>query len=119
MRTIFLSYRRGDSSGHAGRLQDRLVNDFGRDRVFMDVNAIAAGLNFAEAIGRSISTAGIVLVVIGNRWFSAVDQAGARRLDSPTDYVRLEIAAALRRAGLRSRVSTNAGDYICNDTVSG
>jgi hypothetical protein len=95
MRAIFLSYRRDDGSGHAGRLHDRLVCDFGRERVFMDVNAIAPGTNFPEVITRSISMAGIVLVVIGSRWVDAVNQAGGRRLDESNDYVRLEIAAAL------------------------
>ena len=34
---IFISYRRDDSAGYAGRLYDRLTARFGGDRVFMDV----------------------------------------------------------------------------------
>jgi pyroglutamyl-peptidase len=34
-----------------------------------------------------------------------------------TTFPSREIAAALRRAGLRSRLSINAGDYICNETL--
>ena len=39
----------------------------------------------------------IVLTVIGPRWLSAEDSAGARRLDDPADFVRLEVGAALER----------------------
>jgi hypothetical protein len=96
MRDIFLSYRRGDASGHVGRLQDRLVKDFPRNKVFMDVNAVSPGRDFPEVIRDSISTAGIVVVVIGERWLGATDQSGRRRLDNPDDYVRVEIMTALR-----------------------
>ena len=40
---VFISYRREDASGHAGRLYDNLVASIGNDRVFMDVDAIAPG----------------------------------------------------------------------------
>jgi hypothetical protein len=35
---IFLSYRRDDSGGYAGRLYDRLSQHFGRAHLFMDVD---------------------------------------------------------------------------------
>ncbi len=38
---IFISYRRDDSAGHAGRIHDRLNREFGGDLLFMDVDAIA------------------------------------------------------------------------------
>jgi hypothetical protein len=37
---VFLCYRRDDSAAYAGRVQDRLVQEFGRDLIFMDVDAI-------------------------------------------------------------------------------
>jgi hypothetical protein len=40
---VFISYRRGDSSGHAGRVHDRRKREFGRDLLFMDVDAIPLG----------------------------------------------------------------------------
>jgi hypothetical protein len=47
---IFVSYRRSDSQGEAGRLFDDLVKHFGEDTVFMDVAAIEAGRDFRKAI---------------------------------------------------------------------
>ena len=40
MKGIFISYRREDTAGYAGRLYDRLAAHFGPDRVFMDVEGI-------------------------------------------------------------------------------
>jgi hypothetical protein len=39
----------------------------------------------------------VLLAVIGPRWFEIKDQAGHRRLDSEHDYVRIELASALKR----------------------
>ena len=94
---VFISYRRQESSGLAGRLYDRLAARFGDDRVFMDVDTIALGVDFAEVIAQAVSTCEVLLAVIGPRWLSAVDEDGRRRLDEPDDLVRLEIAAALER----------------------
>ena len=43
MRAIFISYRRSDAEGEAGRLCDDLAHEFGSDSVFMDVDAIQPG----------------------------------------------------------------------------
>jgi TIR domain len=94
---VFISYRRQESSGLAGRLYDRLAARFGDDQVFMDVDTIALGVDFAEVISQAVSTCEVLLAVIGPRWLSATDEDGRRRLDDPDDLVRLEIAAALER----------------------
>jgi hypothetical protein len=39
----------------------------------------------------------VLLALIGRNWLHAADKRGRRRLNSPEDFVRLEIAAALRR----------------------
>jgi hypothetical protein len=49
---VFISYRRQESSGLAGRLYDRLAARFGDDQVFMDVDTIALGVDFAEVSPR-------------------------------------------------------------------
>jgi hypothetical protein len=93
---IFLNYRRDDSAGHAGRLFDRLSAAF-PGRVFMDIDTIDPGVDFAEAIGQAVGSCQVLLVVIGKDWLSATDASGHRRLDDPEDFVALEVAAALER----------------------
>lgn len=94
---VFISYRRQETSGLAGRLYDRLAARLGDDQVFMDVDTIALGVDFAEVITQAVSTCEVLLAVIGPRWLAATDEDGHRRLDDPDDIVRLEIAAALER----------------------
>ncbi len=96
MRTIFISYRREDTEGQAGRLFADLVKIFGERCVFMDVATIQAGRDFRKAIDEQISSCGVLLALIGKNWIDARDEAGNRRLDDPLDLVRLEIGAALK-----------------------
>jgi TIR domain len=100
MSGIYLSYRRMEAGGHAGRLVDYLSRHFGRGSVFRDIDTIRRGEDFAEAIESALNACDVVLVVIGNTWATSMGQDGRRRLDDPKDWVRLEVAAALRRAVL-------------------
>lgn len=93
---IFLSYRRGDTAGHAGRLFDRLAHRFGNSQVFMDVDTIRPGEDFAKAVVASVNACRVLVALIGDDWVSASEEQG-RRLDNPADFVRLEIAAAIAR----------------------
>lgn len=97
MRSIFISYRRDDSAGYAGRLADNLAARFGSDEVFQDIEAIRAGDDFVRAIDTAIGACRVVIVLIGDGWLDAVDGQGRRRLDDPHDFVRAEVAAALQR----------------------
>ena len=97
MRGIFISYRREDAEGQAGRLFDDLSAHFGRDAVFMDVAGIKKGLDFRRIIDEHVTSCGVLLVIIGKRWLSVTDDKGKRRLDDANDFVRLETAAALSR----------------------
>jgi hypothetical protein len=45
---IFISYRRDDSADIAGRIYDRLVQRFGEDSVFKDVDSIPSASTFAS-----------------------------------------------------------------------
>jgi hypothetical protein len=97
-KSIFISYRRDDSAGHAGRIKDRLEREFGDScRLFMDVDAIPLGVDFAKHLTAEVATCDVLLAVIGRQWVEARDDAGERRLDQPNDYVRIEIGAALQR----------------------
>ena len=92
---IFISYRRDDASGHAGRLYDRLSETFGSGSLFMDVDTIGAGQDFVEVVRDAITSSDVVLAVIGPRWSTVARGDGSRRLDDPDDPVRLEIETAL------------------------
>ncbi len=91
---VFISYRREDSSGHAGRLHDSLQSHFGADNVFMDLSDIDSGTNFVEVIQAAIRSSDVVLVVIGKQWLTC-SSGGKRRLDLPNDFVRTEVGFAL------------------------
>ena len=95
---VFISYRREDSAGHAGRLLDRITSYFGdRIEIFMDVDSIAPGEDFIQVIENAVGACEILVAVIGNEWLTITDESGKRRLDNPEDFVRVEIAAALKR----------------------
>ncbi len=94
---IFVSYRRQESSHLAGRLYDSLSSRFGEDQVFMDVDTIEPGVDFAEEIFRAVAACQVLLAIIGPVWLTSADEQGHRRLDDPDDIVRLEIKTALAR----------------------
>jgi hypothetical protein len=94
---IFISYRREDASGYAGRLNDALGQHFGADRVFMDVDSIGYGVDFVEVVEKAVSSCQILIALIGKRWLDVTDKQGRRRLDNPQDLVRVEIETALKR----------------------
>lgn len=96
---IFISYRRSESAAHAGRLSDQLSAHFGSQITFFDIESIAPGRDFVEAIEAAVSSCEIMLVLIGQQWLTCTNERG-RRLDDPKDFVRLEIAIALKR-GIR------------------
>lgn len=93
---IFVSYRRDDSSGHAGRLSDRLVEHFGKERIFMDIDTIEPGEDFVTVIENAVGSCEILIAIIGRNWLTGTGGTTGR-LDNPTDFVRLEIATALSR----------------------
>lgn len=97
MRAIFISYRREDAEGQAGRLFDDLTKHFGENAVFMDVAGIAAGRDFRRVIEEHVASCGVLLAMIGKDWIDAKDESGRRRLEDPADFVRLETASALKR----------------------
>ena len=94
---IFISYRRDDSEGEAGRLFDDLTRAFGNDAVFMDVVGIKPGVDFRKAIEDNVASCGVLLAIVGPAWASIIGADGKRRLEDPNDFVALEIASALRR----------------------
>jgi len=94
---VFISYRREDSAPQAGRLYDHLSAHFGAERVFMDVDAIGYGEDFARRIREGLQMTDALLAVIGKHWLDARDEEGRRRMDDPKDFVSIEISTALER----------------------
>ncbi len=91
---VFISYRRDDAAGYAGRLEEDLERRLGHGSVFRDVLDIAPGEDFVAAIRTRLGGAHTVLVLIGPRWAGG-DVAGQRRIDDDNDFVRLEVSMAL------------------------
>jgi hypothetical protein len=94
---IFISYRREDSADITGRIYDRLVEHFGEDAVFKDVDDIPFGANFKSHLENILAQCVVELVVIGPHWLDVTDSAGQRRLDDPADFVRIEVESGLSR----------------------
>ncbi len=97
MGKLFISYRRDDTQEITGRIYDRLEARFGRDAIFMDVDSIPLGADFRQILRDAVAASSIMLALIGRQWLSVVDERGQRRLDNPSDFVRIEIEAALAR----------------------
>lgn len=97
MAGIFINYRREDVPGVAGRLFDHLAERYPRRQLFIDVDTIKPGLDFVDQIDAQIAQCHVLLAIIGSRWLDDRDQDGKRRLDSPNDFVRLELKSGLKR----------------------
>lgn len=97
--SIFISYRRADTEGHAGRLSDSLKEHFGgRVHVFMDFEAIPVGEDFVKVIQDAVGSCNALVALIGSQWLTVTDaKSGKRRIDNERDHVRAEIVSALRR----------------------
>ena len=95
---IFISYRREDSEDAAGRLKEKLSDHFGADRVFFDVDSIPVGVDFRRYIHDAVSQCNVLLAVIGRDWLGTDNAEGQRRLDDPTDFVRIEVESAFEQA---------------------
>ncbi|MGH6622879.1 MAG: toll/interleukin-1 receptor domain-containing protein, partial [Burkholderiaceae bacterium] len=94
--SIFISYRRQDSADVTGRIYDRLIQRFNRQQIFKDVDSIPLGVDFRSHLGNVVGRCDLLLAVIGPQWLAVVGPNG-RRLDDPSDFVRIEIEAALAR----------------------
>lgn len=92
---LFISYRRSDSAAFAGRIADFFAYTQPDVQVFFDVAAIEPGEDFVEAIRKRLVASDVVLAMIGQTWLETRDARGKRRLDNPSDFVRLELSMAL------------------------
>jgi tetratricopeptide (TPR) repeat protein len=89
---VFISYRRTDGGGWAGRLNDHLMLRFGNKVVWQDVDRLELGKDYLPQIRRQIRGSDAVLIVIGPHWL----KDGKERLQNPKDVLRMEIVQALK-----------------------
>jgi len=94
---VFISYRRDETTAYAGRLYDTISEHVGEDRVFMDLDKIPGGVDFAVAIKRAIDSAQAMIVVIGPKWLTVKLRSGRPRIQDPSDFVHQELALGLQR----------------------
>lgn len=93
---VFISYRRSDSAAYAGRIYDHVVERFGREAVFKDVDNIPIGVNFPDYLQKTLAKCTVALVLVGPHWLNAQSAEGKRRLDDPGDFVRIEVETSHR-----------------------
>jgi hypothetical protein len=96
-RRIFISYRRADSAEVTDRISEHLTARFVEENVFRDIHSIPLGIDFREHVDAAIAQCDVVLVIIGSQWLAAQGSGGRRRIDDPSDFVRVEIETALSR----------------------
>ncbi len=96
MSRIFINYRRQDSEGYVGRLYDRLCDHFDSKDIFMDITAIRPGEDFVKTLEDAVAECDVLLAVIGPQWLSVSDDQGSRRIDDEHDFVRIELASAIK-----------------------
>jgi hypothetical protein len=94
--TIILSYRREDTELMVGRICDRLRDHYGRDSVMMDIDSIPYGLDFRKHIREALKRCDLMVAIIGPHW-TALNEQGQTRLTDETDWIRIEIEAALAK----------------------
>lgn len=94
---VFVNYRRADADADAQWLAETLKDEFGEKNVFVDVDDIAGGDKLDSTINAALSSAKVLLAVIGPNWLSAKDEeTGEPRINQEKDWVRREIETALR-----------------------
>ena len=100
MKKFFISYRRDDTKWQAKAVYDALARrvKHPKKNIFYDLDSMTVGRNFRKQIDASVAQCDAVIVMIGPEWLDTRDKSsGERRLDDPRDFVRVEIASALKR----------------------
>jgi hypothetical protein len=96
---VFISYRRKDSGGHAGRLHEELSRRYGPDAVFIDIASLQGGDPYKQSIHDAVGACDVALVLIGESWTAPLGDGDAR-IERKDDMVRREVAAALEQDGV-------------------
>lgn len=96
--TIFISYRRSDAGGYTTAIRKTLLQQFGDEAIFRDVDNIEPGAEFPQTLRDELNRAAVVLAVIGKGWLLAANEYGQRRIDFEDDWVAVELSTALKES---------------------
>jgi hypothetical protein len=88
---VFISYRREDSA-YALLVYHRLIEEFGPEQVFRDIERLAPGENFAARIDEQVRHSQAMIAVLGNGWIQLRPS-----LSKSGDFVRRELSLALKK----------------------
>lgn len=94
---VFINYRRRDAEHVAGRLFDRLEQDFSEDQLFFDVDNIPPGEDFVAYLHDQVEACDVLLALVGPNWRNELDAQDHRGEEQTRDFVRIEIEAALQK----------------------
>jgi formylglycine-generating enzyme required for sulfatase activity len=92
---IFINYRRDDVADGAARVHDALAAVFGKSNMFMDIDNLLAGQRFDRELAKALADCDVLVAIIGPRWMELLQTKA--KSDDERDYVREEIAEALKR----------------------
>ncbi|ROV69000.1 toll/interleukin-1 receptor domain-containing protein [Streptomyces globisporus] len=96
MPRVFLSFRKRDSRWMRESVYRALSDRLGAEEIFKSSESIPPGADFAEVLVNQAAACKLMCVLIGPGWLDARSEDGVRLLDRAHDWVRLEIATALR-----------------------
>lgn len=113
---VFLSYRRSDSGNHVDRIEKTLRARLAGVEIFRDIGSIDSGERWLDEINAAIAGCDMMLVIIGPTWLT-VEKDGVRRLDDPSDVVRMEIASGLEQRTLLIPVLVDGGSFPPHDAL--
>ena len=100
MSKLFISYRRDDSADATGRLHDRLKGHFGREAVFLDIDAIPLGVDFRKCLADAVNQCDVLLAVIGDHWLDRFLRDGPRKARGGWMTLRTTCASRSKRPWL-------------------
>jgi hypothetical protein len=81
-----------------------LQENFRHGKVFLDTSDIDIGEHFPGIVSCELNRATTVIALVNPEWLSSLDKNFRRRIDSPEDWVHIELATALKKNTYNSGV---------------
>lgn len=94
---IFISFRKSDPQLPRERLYQALVARFGVQHVFKAGPSIPLGSSYPDSLIQEAGECEIMLVLIGPGWLGDISEDGTYGIHRREDWVRREVAEAMRR----------------------